>query len=354
MKHFFLFLFLSTLQPMIAQVTLDADGPGDTYPLIISVLAPGQNPIEAPDCSHEDFGDHIDEIFDDELDDFVFRFHMHTDQDDDRCINFDRQRNEIKSYSPSPANLLGIEGETVRYIWKFRLPEGFQSSPNFTHLHQLKSVGGPLASQPMYTLTTRKGTPDRIELRYAETDDQITLIQTELAPFIGTWVEVMETITYGTEGSYEIEINRLEDGENLLSYSDASIINWRPDADFVRPKWGIYRSLINAQDLRDETVLYANFSIEEIETTSSTEVEIIEQLAQVIHIPETKILSLRNLQEALSSIQIHSISGQRFLNYKTIGQKEMTLDIASLTPGIYVVNLIGSQSNQSELFLISQ
>ncbi len=247
-----------------AAVQLNADGPGNTYELITSVLAPGFDPIEVPDCSHPEFGDHIDELFDSELNTNVFRFYIHVDPDNDRCINFDRQRNEIKTYDQSPDNLLGIENETVVYKWKFKLPAGFQSSPNFTHIHQLKSVGGSFESMPMYTLTTRKSSPDRLELRYAETDTQVTLAQTEIAPLIDVWMEVTETITYGVSGSYDINIKRVSDNSVLFEYSNNAIINWRPNADFVRPKWGIYRSLLNAQDLRDEALLFANFSIEEL------------------------------------------------------------------------------------------
>lgn len=245
-------------------VELNADGAGGTYELITSVLAPGYDPIEVPDCNHASFGEHISEVFDSELNTNVFQFYIHVTPDNDRCTNFDRQRNEIKTYDKSPDNLLGVENETVVYKWKFKLPAGFQSSPNFTHIHQLKSVGGPLASMPMYTLTTRKGSPDRLELRYAETDSQITLSQTDLAPLINEWLEVTETITYGTSGMYDIQIKRVSDNTMLFEYSNNSIINWRQDADFVRPKWGIYRSLLNEQDLRDETILYANFSIEEL------------------------------------------------------------------------------------------
>ncbi|MFP4845335.1 hypothetical protein [Winogradskyella sp. PE311] len=250
--------------PVPEGVELKADGPGSTYDLITSVLAPGQNPIETPDCNHTAFGNHIDELFDTDLNTNVFRFFIHTTPDNDRCINFDRQRNEIKTYSQSPDNLLGIENETVIYKWKFKLKAGFQSSPNFTHLHQLKSVGGALESMPMYTLTTRKGTPDKLQLRYAETDSQITVEEAELAPFIDTWLEVTETIKYGTSGTYAIEIKNISDDSVLFEYSNNTIINWRPEASFVRPKWGIYRSLINQQDLRDEEVLFADFSITEI------------------------------------------------------------------------------------------
>ncbi len=255
----------NNINPNPQGVELNADGPGNTYGLITSVLAPGHNPIEVPDCNHSEFGDHIDEVFDADLNKHVFRFFIHVSPDNDRCINFDRQRNEIKSYGQSPDNLLGVENETVVYKWKFKLKAGFQSSPNFTHIHQLKSVGGSLESMPMYTLTTRKGTPDKLQLRYAETDDQDTVAEEELAPFIDTWLEVTETIKYSTSGTYSIEIKRTDDGMVLFQYANSSIINWRPGGSFVRPKWGIYRSLINDQDLRDEEVLFADFSITEIE-----------------------------------------------------------------------------------------
>ena len=272
MKHILILTLILISIKGFSQVVLNADGPGNTYSLINSVLAPGYNVIEAPDCSHTAFGEHIDEIFDAELNSNVFRFFIHTTPDNDRCINFDRQRNEIKTYDQSPANLLGIQNETVIYKWKFKLKTGFQSSTNFTHIHQLKSVGGSLEDMPMYTLTTRKGTPDKLELRYAETNTQTTLTQTDIAPFLGTWVEVTETIKYGTAGTYSIVIKKVSDMSTLFSYSNNSIINWRSGADFVRPKWGIYRSLNNAQDLRDEEVLFANFSIQEIPTLSIEEV----------------------------------------------------------------------------------
>ena len=265
-----LFLFCQYLP---AQVLLDADGTGDTYELISSKLAPGHNPIEVPDCGHSDFGDHIDEVFDDELNAFVFRFHMHTDQDDDRCINFDRQRNEIKSYDKSPNNLKAIQGEVVEYKWKFRLPEGFQSSSKFTHIHQLKAVGGTESSMPQITLTTRDGNPDQLELRYAESLTQVTLDKVDLAPFLGTWCEATERVLFGENGTYEIKITRVSDNTTLFSYSNNEIRMWKTEADFIRPKWGIYRSIVFAEMLRDETVLYNNFSItENPQTTSSTEI----------------------------------------------------------------------------------
>ena len=334
------------------QVRLDADGPGNTYNLITSVLAPGYNPIEVPDCNHVDFGDHIDEIFDADLNTNVFRFYMHVTPDNDRCKNFDRQRNEIKSYDKSPDNLLGISGEKVIYKWKFKLDRDFQSSPNFTHIHQLKSVGGPFESMPMYTLTTRKGSPDRLELRYAETDSQITLKRTDLLPLLGTWLEVTETIEYGDSGAYSIEINRISDAVLLFEYSNNDMVNWREDAEFVRPKWGIYRSLNNAQDLRDEQVLFANFSVEEVETLSADTSEFQKDFYILSNASKSNIM-LKNIPDGADFVRIYTLDGRKVWE-KKINKGEAVLDMSLLSDGTYIIRVSGKALNQSKLIVLSE
>jgi hypothetical protein len=331
------FLLLICQQSLLAQVTLDADGAGNTYELITSVLAPGYNPVEVPDCSHNAFGRHIDEIFDTELGINVFRFFAHVNVDNDRCINFDRQRNEIKSYNQSPDNLLGIENEVVQYKWKFKLDANFQVSPNFTHLHQLKSVGGSLASMPMYTLTARKSSPDRLELRYAETSTQITLLQKDLALFKGVWVDVVETITYGTNGAYAITISKTSDGTVLLDYSDTDIINWRAGADFVRPKWGIYRSLNNVSDLRDEEVLFANFSVEELSPLSNDEYDLYKNKIIISPNPAKDSIQFKQSDlEKFDTIYIYNSLGKKMVVKKITSS---SLDISHIAKGIYFVTL---------------
>lgn len=352
MRQLFILAFLFSVIDGYGQVVLNADGPGDTYELITSVLAPSYNPIETPDCNHSGFGAHIDEIYDEALGMDVFRFHIHVSPDNDRCINFDRQRNEIKTYDKSPDNLLGVENEKVVYKWKFKLATGFQSSPNFTHIHQLKSVGGSLASMPMYTLTTRKSNPDRLELRYAETSTQVTLAKTDLAPLVGTWLEVTETITYGIEGTYDLTIKRITDDEILFSYSNNSIINWRPGGTFVRPKWGIYRSLINDQDLRDEEVLYADFSIEEIDVLSDVNSVIDEQDEIIFSNLIGNRLHINNLSNKISSIQIFSIDGRKLIAKNINSATAVDFDVSSFSAGTYILQLSGKGVNQAQLIMI--
>lgn len=290
--HKLVFIVLVLMLPLEysdAQTLLDADGVRDTYDLINSVLAPGYDVIEAPgtmlgDCdNHSAFGDHITQVFDDSLGIWVFAFHMHVDEDNDRCKNFDRQRCEIKTYDKSPDELLGVLGETVEFRWKFRLEEGFQPSSSFTHIHQLKSVGSPDDGMPLITLTPRKGTPDKLQLRYAAYGSQTTIHQVELDPLKGIWVEAVERVTYGEAGigSYSLSLEAVHDGTKLMSYSSSTLRMWKTDSDFIRPKWGIYRSLNDAGNLRDEIVHFANFSIYEAEDLIDPSVAVSSALSEV-------------------------------------------------------------------------
>ena len=338
------------LLPIIldAQVTLTANGQGNTYNLITNVLAPGYNPIETPDCSHTNFGNHIDEVWDSVFGGYVFRFHIHVSPDNDRCINFDRQRNEIKTYDKSPSSLKGTLDEIVQYSWKFKLDSGFQSSPNFTHIHQLKSVGGSLESMPMYTLTTRKSNPDRLELRYAETNSQITLKHTPLSPFFDQWVYANEIIHYSTQGSYDLEIRSLADSSLLFSYHNDSIVNWRPNADFVRPKWGIYRSLTNSQDLRDEEVLFNDFTIHELGMFSISETTL--KNFSVHPNPAQNYIWIGNLNGEINQILVYDKNGSVIFR-ETSNAKELEIDISEFANGLYSIEIRTGQSSGRNSFL---
>jgi hypothetical protein len=73
----------------------------------------------------------------------VFVFDLHKDYDCEASGNAaDKQRNEIKAYDPSPNSLKGFYGETMTYTWKFRVDSLMQISSKFTHIFQLKFVGG--------------------------------------------------------------------------------------------------------------------------------------------------------------------------------------------------------------------
>jgi hypothetical protein len=247
---------------------LVADGPGNTYELINSVL--GGTAYEVPDCAHTSFGRHITEAFDSQLNKNVFLFYIHPTPDNDRCQATDRQRNEIKTYGPSPSNLKASNGETVTYRWKFKLDTYFQPSPSFTHIHQIKAGDGDDAA-PLITLTPRYNSAgDQMQLIHINSSGtQSTKNTVSLAGFKGAWVDVVEKIKYGSAGTYSITIKKISDGSTLMSWSTSSLDLWRSGTTFCRPKWGIYRSLNNSSYLRTEVVRFADFCIAEGSNTCS-------------------------------------------------------------------------------------
>lgn len=253
----------------IIETALEADGPGDTYELLSTVL--GGTPYEVPDCDHADGFQHIDEIYSEDLQKDVFRFFIHKDIDTDRCkTNIDRQRNEIKTYGPSPQYLLGDYGETFVYEWQFKIEEGFQPSSGFTHLFQLKASGGNDDANPIFTITPRKGSPDRLELIHGSGNDVYNVVKSVgLDQIKGKWVNVYCKVLY-LEDTANLDFNmKLLDGTEVISFND-KLDFWREGTDFVRPKWGIYRSLNDAASLRDEVVLFAGFKITEIQNACTT------------------------------------------------------------------------------------
>ena len=246
-------------------VTLSANGTEDTYVLINKVLGGTGDVVEAPDVSHPAFGKHITQVYDNDLKAYVFAFHIHVTPDNDRGTDSDRQRNEIKTYDKSPDNLKAALNETVKYSWKFKIDEKFKPSSNFTHLHQIKPIDGN-ASLPIITLTARyKSSGDVLELIHTGDDNKaVTKNSIPLSDFKGNWVTVEEQIKYSGKGTYQILIKRLKDDKVLLNKTYNELDLWRTGTSTCRPKWGIYRSLLNAQMLRDETVLFNDFNITEL------------------------------------------------------------------------------------------
>jgi len=262
-----------------AQVTLNADGPDGlgTYELITKALARGtkNGAVEAPDAIHPSFGRHITEVYDDDLKKYVFEFNLHvtnTPPDNEPVKGkTDRQRVEIKSFEPSPDNLKGTTGETVQYKWRFKIPKGFKPTKDFTHIHQIKAVDGD-AGNPLFTLTLRKMTngSNQLEIIYVKdkASKMIKYQTVNMSLFEGTWVEATETIKVGLKGTYAITIKKVSDGKTLMNYSNSNIQTIRADNSFIRPKWGMYRSLKDIANMKDETMRFSDFSIQELTTAS--------------------------------------------------------------------------------------
>ena len=250
---------------VFSQVFMDADNTGDAYARILSK----KYNYEVPDCVHPIR--HITESWDTDLRKNIFVFDIHKNIDNDRCLYFDRQRNEIKTDAGSPDSMKASFGETHTYRWKFKLDASFQPSANFTHIHQIKAGDGTIdTDNPLITLTPVKSSPNKLEIRfyppYQEIlDTTVKLLRVNLAPFLGEWIEAYESTKFDSSfhGTYSLQLKRLRDDSLLLNYSNPAISMWRRDITFCRPKYGIYRSLLDSASLRDESVRFADFYLKE-------------------------------------------------------------------------------------------
>ncbi len=255
--------------------TLDADGDMvglDTYDLIRAFggdRIPG--PIEAPDLypiNHPDVR-HIYEDTDAEVGDhFVFIIHRDIDIDRDRVENDDRQRNEIKTYDQSEEAVKGYENETFVYKWKFRINADMEVSTRFSHFFQLKAVGGD-DSQPIITISgAERSGEDGIEVRHSPLQDTRVLARTDWSSVTGEWLEAYCRATFSESGDLRLIVTRMSDDEVVFNIDEQGLDLWRGEdpSHFVRPKWGIYRSILDRDNLRpdEEDVRFANFSISEV------------------------------------------------------------------------------------------
>lgn len=252
--------------------TLDADGDQvglDPYDLIRDFGGPRS--IEAPDLypiNHTDVR-HIYEDSDATVGNhFVFISHRDIDIDRDRVDITDRQRNEIKTYDKSEEAVLGYENETFIYRWKFKINDGMEVSTRFSHFFQLKAVGGS-DSQPILTISgAERSGEDGIEVRYSPLQQSTVLQRQDWSSVTGEWLEAYCRVTFAESGDLRLIVTRVSDDEVIFDLDESGLDLWRGEdaSHFVRPKWGIYRSIVDLDNLRpdEETVRFANFSISEV------------------------------------------------------------------------------------------
>ncbi|MGJ8679007.1 heparin lyase I family protein [Paraglaciecola sp.] len=250
--------------------TLQSDGPNkglSAYELIKNFG--GKRSIESPDLYPQNHPDvpHIYEETDDKVGHhFVFLLHRDLDKDRDKYVKFsDRQRNEIKAYDKSIKALKGYEGETLTYRWKFKLENNMSLSKNFSHFFQLKSVDDGVG-MPIFTFSGRSYKGQKwFAMSHAAVLKADILDKILWQDIAGTWLEAECTATFGNNGKLNINIKRLSNNKTIMSYKSDNIDMWRgtKPAHFVRPKWGLYRSLKTKEMLENEqdTIRFADFQV---------------------------------------------------------------------------------------------
>ena len=237
----------------------------DTYQLIKNFAGPKS--IEAPDLysNNHPGKPHIVEATDDVVGDhFVFSIHKAYDKDRDVSSIKDRQRNEIKAYAKSSNELKAYKNEILSYNWKFKLNKGISVSKNFTHFFQLKAVDGGVGT-PILTLSGRNKNGEWLEVIHTIHGKKTLLKKVPLQALKGRWLQVSCVVHYRNNGQLQLLITDLANEPIIeLSLNNIDMLRGENRGDFVRPKWGIYRSLRSKEMLRDaeEKVFFADFSVQ--------------------------------------------------------------------------------------------
>ncbi|GAB7220112.1 hypothetical protein [Vibrio comitans] len=278
---------------VISSTELNSDGPQgiETYALIESIL--GRGAIEAPDLysnNDPEGGRHIVEEYDEVIGNH-FKFIMHFEDGDRDKGRVDRQRNEIKAYDKSPDKLKGYLGTTFEYSWKFKIDDDLKVTKHFTHLFQLKAVAEKNSedfvstSSPLLTITANvRNNQSGLEIRHVHYNkertgtENNTLTHTAKMDDVdwhrdiaGQWIEVFVRVDYSESGNLYMTLTPLGESKPMIEINESNIEMWRSgldgrDGNFVRPKWGIYRSLKSEHLLNQEQdeVYFADFKIREV------------------------------------------------------------------------------------------
>lgn len=343
----------TSLYAAISIIELNADGEGgqDTYEIIKQAFGPSC--LEIPDLysnNHQGFN-HIQEGSDEEAGPyFIFYLHRDLDWDRDKYPDIsDRQRNEIKIYDGSSENGKARQGELFRYRWKIFIGETMTISLNFCHFFQLKAVGGD-DSHPVMTFSgSVNGGTAEVEILHSpsQVDTQLTSNNWENAR--GKWLEAECIALMEDEGYLKFSLKSLS-GETILETEELNIDMWRDETSYIRPKWGIYRSLSSIHQILNETdsVKFANLSIEELELKS--EISDVREEASSITAPEFTVLGneliIKNCPQGNYYAGIYDLSGRMIMqstgNIHSSGIITISLDNQEIKNKILIVRLISN------------
>jgi hypothetical protein len=117
-----------------------------------------------------------------------------------------------------------------------------------------------------------------------------------------------------------------------MSYANSNIATIRPDNNFIRPKWGIYRSLNDITNLRDEAVRFSDFSIQEVAALDINLNSIEENSVFISNPIFDKMYLSETIMQNYDSVRILDISGKIIANKDIISN---TIDLSILETGMY-------------------
>jgi len=153
-------------------------------------------------------------------------------------------------------------------------------------------------------------------------------------------------------------IKKVSDGTTLLSFTNSNLMTIRANNEFLRPKWGIYRSLNVPSALRDETLRFASISIAEETPTSLDKSRKMDAFKFVV-LPTRSSDEIRIRYALIEDAQVQAeiIGMNGFIQKKLIpivkkekGNYTESFDVSELTTGCYFIRMtVGHQTDSIKI-----
>ncbi|TCO58042.1 hypothetical protein [Actinocrispum wychmicini] len=189
-----------------------------------------------------------------------YRFNIWAD-DRDTTGGGDRQRTESKGMVQNGTTLKMHNGETWKIAYEMFMPSTLHGTSRFTHIFQTKTPstnGGPWVTLDL----TRSGSKEMLRARAYANSGSPDIAATDLAPLRDKWITIEWTFTPGSKGTAACVIrNGTGSSAPIVAQGKMSNVNIPDQGDYVRPKWGIYRSVESAKsDIINTYLLFRNYS----------------------------------------------------------------------------------------------
>ena len=189
-----------------------------------------------------------------------YRFNIWAD-DRDTTGGGDRQRTESKGMVQNGTALKMKNGETWTIAYDMYMPGSLHGTSKFTHIFQTKTPStnaGPWVTVDL----SRDGSTEIIQARAYANSGSPAIAKANLAPLRDKWINISLTLTIGAKGACTAVIRSGEgSGAPIAAQGHLSNVNIPDQGDYVRPKWGIYRSVQSAKsDILDTYLLFKNYT----------------------------------------------------------------------------------------------
>jgi hypothetical protein len=180
----------------------------------------------------------------------------------DSTGNDDRQRTEVKGMVQNGAANKMLNGQTWQIDYAMYMPSTLHGTSKFTHIFQTKTTNPDAGPWCTLDLTRGSGNVEMINARAYGNSGTPDIAAGKLAPLRDHWVTVQWTLTIGSKGAAAFTLLNGTDATSPV-YMKGSMKNVviPANSSYVRPKWGIYRSIKSASsDIIDTYILFKNYT----------------------------------------------------------------------------------------------